>query len=100
MGVCTSRTAAHETSGAPTSTVDVPRVWFSVKTLTGQTSVFVKKQYKEITYYDIKDALQKQGGFPVAGQRLVLRGKEKKDNRLVFLDDLIGQECLHLLQKN
>ncbi len=99
MGVCTSRPAAHETSGAPTSTVDVREVLFSVKTLTGQTSVFVKKPYTEITYGDIKVALQKKEGFPVARQRLIFRGEEKSTVRLVSKDEVLKACCLHLVLK-
>ena len=94
MGVCTSRPAAH------TSTVDVPGLWFKVKYLNVVIYVLVKKPYAEITYGDIKVALRKQEGFPVAKQRLIFCGEKKDDNARVMQDKIFGADCLHLLLKS
>lgn len=84
--------------GACTSTVEaLDACPFYVRTLHRQSfTVFVKKQYTEISYYDIKVALQKQEGFPVTNQRLILAGVEKENGRLVKDDNVNRMTCLHL----
>ena len=88
--------------GACTSTVEALEVClFYVMTLYGQSfTVFVKKPYAEITYYDIKVALYKLEGFPVHNQHLILTGKGMPNCRLVKDDNVNITTCLHLVGVN
>lgn len=62
--------------------------------------IHVNKEYKNITYFDIKNTIFNIYGFPINHQRLILCGEEKEDNGLVSEDEIIKKACLHLVGVN
>ena len=48
--------------------------------------VMINKEYENITYFDIKNAIFNKFDFPINHQRLILCGEEKENNVLVSED--------------
>ena len=70
----------------------------SIRCIDGRTMpVDIEKNYQEVTFMDLKNAICEKYEIPINFQRLILCGKVVLDDETLYEKRVFAETCLHLV---